>query len=681
MKRAAAVLLIGVLILGQPFSAMGVQAQETAEKSQTRDNAEDSRKDKTETVYVKADAEGNVQEISVETVLKNRNNGESLPDYSKLSDIKNMEGDEEFTQNEDGSILWENHGEDISYKGKSSESLPVSVRVSYYLDGEAITPDDLAGKSGTVRIRFDYENHTSEQVTVNGQNMEVQTPFVLMSMMFLPSDTFSNIRVTNGKVMTGGDDQIVIGYASPGLADSLKLEGYGPTEDVSVPDYVEVTADVSEFELGFTATVVTPGFFADMDTENLEDGDELISDMGKLTDASSQLVSGTSGYLTGIKTFQAYMGEYVKGVGAVSEGSDTLASGLAVLNENKEAVQDGAETLQSGLENLNGALAQITVPSFEGMDDTAFAEAAETLTADGEQLAVCLASAQESLVQMQTFMENVSAYAETVQNNVSAARNELASAKPGDVEAAADAMAKEQAGSAVDAALAAIPEDKLSAEEKNAIRDAVVNGINISGISSEAENHILAAETQLAAIPDFEAPELSLDVSAIETLVGDMSANLEILKSYSGLLSGIGDTFSEMGSLLETLKSSVSQLESGSRQLTEGITAFNDGVSKLYEGASALNTGASELTTAGETLNDGVETLVQGAGALNDGVTAFDEEGVQSLDDLAGNGLENLLTRIRALKEADSRYNNFGGIREDQTGSVKFIIETAEIEE
>lgn len=680
MKRAAALLLIGVLILGQPFSAMGVQAQEAAEKSQTRDNAEDSREDKTETVYVKADAEGNVQEISVETVLKNRNNGESLPDYSKLSDIKNMEGDEEFTQNEDGSILWENHGEDISYKGKSSESLPVSVKVSYYLDGEAITPDALAGKSGAVRIRFDYENHTSQRVTVNGRNMEVQTPFVLMSMLFLPSDTFSNVRVTNGKVMAGGDDQIVIGYASPGLADSLKLESYGPTEDVSVPDYVEVRADVSEFELGFTATVATPGFFADMDTENLEDGDELISDMGKLTDASGQLVSGTSGYLTGIKTFQAYMGEYVKGVGAVSEGSDTLASGLAVLNENKEVVQDGAETLQSGLENLNGALAQITVPSFEGMDDTAFAGAAETLAADGEQLAVCLASAQESLVQMQTFMENVSAYAETVENNVSAARNELASAKPEDVEAAADAMAKEQAGSAVDAALAAISEDKLSAEEKNVIRDAVVNGINISGISSEAENHILAAETQLAAIPDFEAPELSRDVSAIETLVGDMSANLEILQSYSESLSGIGDTFSEMESLLETLKSSVSQLESGSRQLTEEITAFNDGVSKLYEGASALNTGASELTTAGETLNDGVETLVQGAGALNDGVTAFDEEGVQSLDDLAGGDLENLLTRIRALKEADSRYNNFGGIREDQTGSVKFIIETAEIE-
>ena len=93
MKRAAAMLLIGVLILGQPFSAMGVRAKETAEESQIHETAEDSPADKTETVYVKTDAEGNVQGISVETVLKNRNNGESLPDYSRLTDIRNMEGD------------------------------------------------------------------------------------------------------------------------------------------------------------------------------------------------------------------------------------------------------------------------------------------------------------------------------------------------------------------------------------------------------------------------------------------------------------------------------------------------------------------------------------------------------------------------------------------------------------
>ena len=57
----------------------------------------------------------------------------------------------------------------------------------------------------------------------------------------------------------------------------------------------------------------------------------------------------------------------------------------------------------------------------------------------------------------------------------------------------------------------------------------------------------------------------------------------------------------------------------------------------------------------------------------------FDEEGIQKLADLAGEDLQNLVDRIRALKEADGRYINFGGILPGKTGSVRFIIETDEI--
>ena len=681
MKKIVAVLLAGILIFGQSFSAMEVRAQESAEGSQ---------KDKTETVYVKADAEGNVQDISVETVLKNRNNGEELPDYSNLSDIKNMVGDEEFTQDSDGKILWENNGEDISYKGKSSESLPVSVKISYYLDGEKVAPEEIAGKSGSIRIRFDYKNHTSEIVTVGGKTVDVQTPFVLLSVMFLPSDTFSNIKVTNGKVMTSGDDNIVIGYASPGLADSLKLESYGPTEDISIPEYVEVTAEASEFELGFTATVVTPGAFADMDTEDLKDVDELIDDMDTLTDASSQLVTGTSEFLSGMKTFETYMAEYIKGVTAVKDGSDALTEGLAALNENKEALQSGAEALQSGLESLNGALAQISLPTGAGTgqggsaageaSQAAVSEAAKALAADGEKLAGFLVSIQESIVQMQTFTESAAAYFTTVQENVGAAQSNLSSVNLSDAEAAANAKAKEQAGSALDTALTSIPDEQLSVEEKARIRAAAVDGIDVSGTSSVAQGYVAAAAAELTEIPAFEVPKLSVDANGIEDIVSDMTAKLGILESYSENLSGMAESISAMGGTLETLKSSVSQLAGGSKQLTEGITAFNDGISQLYEGASALSSGASELTTAGESLNTGLGTLTQGAQALNEGGSAFDEEGIKSLGELAGSDLENLLTRIRALKEADSRYNNFAGIRENQTGSVKFIIETEEIE-
>ena len=33
------------------------------------------------------------------------------------------------------------------------------MNISYQLDGKDIAPAELAGKSGKVTIRFDYENH------------------------------------------------------------------------------------------------------------------------------------------------------------------------------------------------------------------------------------------------------------------------------------------------------------------------------------------------------------------------------------------------------------------------------------------------------------------------------------------------------------------------------------------
>ena len=48
--------------------------------------------------------------------------------------------------------------------------------------------------------------------------------------------------------------------------------------------------------------------------------------------------------------------------------------------------------------------------------------------------------------------------------------------------------------------------------------------------------------------------------------------------------------------------------------------------------------------------------------------------GVKKVDDL-----ENIITRVRALKKADEQYNNFSGLEKGKTGSVRFIVETDEI--
>ena len=115
-----------------------------------------TKEDKTETVYVNADADGTADQVIVSEWLQNHDGSDKLEDYSNLKEIKNVKGDETFTEDQDGNIIWDAQGNDIYYQGKTDEKLPVSVKVSYYLDGQKITPQELAGKSGTVKIRFDY---------------------------------------------------------------------------------------------------------------------------------------------------------------------------------------------------------------------------------------------------------------------------------------------------------------------------------------------------------------------------------------------------------------------------------------------------------------------------------------------------------------------------------------------
>lgn len=177
--------------------------------------------DKSETVYAKANADGTVTETTVEAVLKARD-GATIPDVAALRDIINKEGDEEYTTGADNALTWQNSGSAITYEGKSDAALPVTTRVTYYLNGVETAPDDLAGQSGRVRIRFDYTNHTRETVTVDGQEYTVSVPFTAITAVILDGDKFSNIEADNGKVMELDGQTAVLGTAMPGLADGAQ---------------------------------------------------------------------------------------------------------------------------------------------------------------------------------------------------------------------------------------------------------------------------------------------------------------------------------------------------------------------------------------------------------------------------------------------------------------------------
>ena len=179
---------------------------------------------KDEVVYVMADAQGNTQKIIVSDCLKNANGESTITDASSLTDIKNVKGNESYTVDADGNLVWNADGSDIYYQGTTDKELPVDVSISYELEGKEIAPEDLVGKTGNVTIRFTYTNNEKTTVEVNGKEKEVYVPFAMISGAILPAEHFSDIEVTNGKVISEGDNNIVVGMAFPGLKDSVNID-------------------------------------------------------------------------------------------------------------------------------------------------------------------------------------------------------------------------------------------------------------------------------------------------------------------------------------------------------------------------------------------------------------------------------------------------------------------------
>ena len=334
---------------------------------------------KDEVVYVMADAQGNTQKIIVSDCLKNANGDSTIKDASSLSDIVNVKGDESYTVDADGNLVWNANGSDIYYQGTTDKELPVDVSISYELEGEEISPEDLVGKTGNVTIRFTYTNNEKTTVEVNGKEKEVYVPFAMISGALLPAEHFSDIEVTNGKVISEGDNNVVVGIAFPGLKDSINIdslkdkaiddEAKEKLDEVEIPETVEIHAYATDFEMNQTMTMAMSNLLSDLNLDDTLDIDtsKITDSMNELKDATQQLKDGSTELNDGMATLQegaqtladksrdldSGAGELVNGIGTLNEGAASLNSGADELNSGAGSLKDGAASLNEGAATLN----------------------------------------------------------------------------------------------------------------------------------------------------------------------------------------------------------------------------------------------------------------------------------------------------------------------------------------
>lgn len=291
-------LLLAVLMVSATASVAATPAPEAAPLPASSSPVSPANADgaleggkKTETVYVTLDCEGNPTEQIVTDWLHTDEAGAKLTDKSDLDGIENIKG-EEIPLKSGENLTWKLSGTDLYYRGTTKKQLPVSVSISYFLDGRRISPDDLAGKSGHVKIQIDLKNNEAHTVDLNGKPATMYTPVMAVVGMILPEETFQNIKVSDGRLISDGSNQVAAFLSIPGLDDSLNLKGFSSLPDLqelSFPEQFTITADATEFEMGPIGFALSPNIPELDDMEGADDFEEIKQDLYDLRDIQNNI--------------------------------------------------------------------------------------------------------------------------------------------------------------------------------------------------------------------------------------------------------------------------------------------------------------------------------------------------------------------------------------------------------
>ena len=692
-KKILAICLCAALCLGGAGMAFAQASSKKADDqpvSAAQQAAELQQKiSKDETVYVLTGADGSVKKIIVSDWLKNELGSASVADKSDLSDIENVKGDESYTINGDNMTVWDAQGNDIYYQGNIQKELPVGLSVRYYLDGKSVSPEELKGKSGKVTIRFDYENRQYETVQINGVNQRIYVPFAMLTGMILDNDTFQNVQITNGKLVNDGDRTVVVGLAFPGLQENLNLS----RDDLSIPDSVEITADVTNFSLGMTVTLACNDLFSQLGDVDLTSLDST-SALDQLTGAMDQLLSGSSSLYEGLSTLLDKSSELVSGVeelaqgaAAIKSGADSvddgaaqlkagladLSSGLNTLSANSEALNSGAKQVFNSL--LETAATQIRAKGLNVPDLTIenYAEELNTLIKSLDETTVYETALKQvtdaveaqrpvinqkvtEAVRQQVETQVTAAVRQQVTEKVTAAVQQQVTATVTDtvqqqvaeqvIQAAAN-MSKADYDAAVaagiipqqtqDAVNAAIQAQMGSEAVQSKIAENVSAQMASEAVQSKITKNIdtqISSEAVQATIT--ENTDAQLHTEAIQATI-QQQTELQVQKAISENMASDAvqsqlKKASEGAQTLIALKASLDDYNTfylGLLTYTGGVDDAAAGANDLYAGADQLKGGTAQLRAGAAQLYNGVLQLQDGTPALVSGVTQLKDGAMQ----------------------------------------------------
>ena len=586
---------------------------------------------KEETVYSKLDTTGKSYQTVVSDHIKNTEYLEEIKDLSDLLEIENLSEDNTYTQN-GNVIVWNAKGKDIYYNGKFEKELPIEVKMTYTLDGKEISPEELSGKSGKLNIKIEYTNKAKHYVEIDGQYVEMYTPFVIFAGTYFKNETVQNVKVTTGKAVDDGSKTIVIGMALPGLQTSLGLD----KDTFEIPENIEIEMDVTNYEQSSIITFVTPKIIDKEDFNILDELDTLYSSVDTLQSSMDQIEEGAKALSEGTALYSENYNTFNSAIGMLNDGTTTLKENYEMFNNGVQTANEGAKQLNEGMQQLNTAAESIKDVVYTIID---------WLQTAMNTLVTPLKSLQ------QTILEDIDAVIAMVDNISNPSQENI---------------------------------EYINELNYQAIQDLYAENANLEALKEGADEETVALfDEQIATNNNVIA---ILEQNNAQTLYQNIDPEQ---------IASVREKLVEIRGKVESSELTVEELEEKVQNIINEVYAAFDGINALAQGTEQLAQGTEQLATASSQINDGIVTLNEsteqlaqastqlndasvqisdGAKQLYDGIAMFNNEGIRVLTSKVNNDVRGISVRLDKLMELSKEYNNFSNIDSSSKGDLRFIM-------
>ena len=583
---------------------------------------------KSETVYSNLDSNGKAYKTIVSTQLTNEDKSDEITDISNLLNIENTNGDETFKK-EGNQIVWDSNGNNIYYKGESDKQLPVECKITYELNGEEISAEELKGKSGNVKIKINYTNNEKHIVSINGKQVTMYTPFIIVAGTKIDNAKNKNIQITNGKIVDNGESTLAVGIAMPGMQENIGIS----KSKIDIPEEIEISMETEDFEMGnIIAVVAVKG----IDEDLTSDLNSMYSQINELANASNEILAGAN---------------------QLKEGTSELVSGVDQLKDGTGAAYAGSKQIKDEVEESTKNLKNDNTPAIDSKTLEAIkAQAMQSATLSDEQkagiaaqakAAAKLTDAQKAEIAAQAKLTDEQKAKITAQAKAGAEFTEtqekviIAQAQEKYTETLTEAEKQLILAVAQNTAYQTATTTALAVAESTAEATALKVAQSVAESTAEATAQTVAQST---ATQTAETTALTVAQSTATQTAGATATQTAAQVGNQAKQKFTNQVVSQMSTLGTALD-----------ELTNGLANIDNGVSALSVGTNKLDSGALQLAN---------------------GVKTFNEQGISKINNLVNGDLRNIASRVEKMNELANEYNNYAGIQNGMAGEVKFIMIT-----